>query len=135
MKCLSISQPFSDLIIKKKKTIELRSWNTKFRGEFLIHAPKKLRSSDCKRLKIKESSLVMGAIIGKAEIYDVKKYNSAKDVKQDFKSHLSSDKFLNKKYGFLLKNVKALRIPIPINGKLGFFDVNLEKSKVKKNGC
>jgi len=133
MKCLSISQPFSDLIIKKKKTIELRSWNTKFRGEFLIHAPKKLRRSDCKRLKIKESSLVTGAIIGKAEIYDVKKYNSAKDVKQDFKSHLASDKFLNKKYGFLLKNVKAFRIPIPSNGKLGFFDVELEKLKIKKS--
>ena len=99
----------------------------------MIHAPKKLRSSDCKRLKIKESSLVIGAIIGKAEIYDVKKYISAKDVKQDFKSHYASGKFLNKKYGFLLKNAMPFRIPIPSNGKLGFFDVNLEKSKIKKS--
>ena len=66
MKCLSISQPFADLIVKGKKTIELRSWNTNFRGEFLIHAPIKIRKDDYKRLKIK-TKLSTGAIIGKAE--------------------------------------------------------------------
>ncbi|MEK0322582.1 MAG: ASCH domain-containing protein, partial [Nitrosopumilus sp.] len=52
MKCLSVSQPFADLIISGKKIIELRKWNTNFRGEFLIHAPIKIRIEDCKRLKI-----------------------------------------------------------------------------------
>ena len=56
MKCLSVSQPFADLIISGKKIIELRKWNTNFRGEFLIHAPLKIRSEDCKRLKIKKIS-------------------------------------------------------------------------------
>ncbi|MDH3854192.1 MAG: ASCH domain-containing protein, partial [Nitrosopumilus sp.] len=27
MKCLSISQPFADLVISGKKNIELRNWN------------------------------------------------------------------------------------------------------------
>ena len=52
MKCLSISQPFADLVVSGKKTIELRNWNTNFRGEFLIHAPIKIRKEDSKRLKI-----------------------------------------------------------------------------------
>jgi len=52
MKCLSICQPFADLIIQNKKTIELRKWNTNFRGIFLVHAPIKIRKEDCKRLKI-----------------------------------------------------------------------------------
>jgi len=52
LKCLSVSQPFADLIISGKKTIELRNWNTKFRGEFLIHSPLKIRTKDSKRLKI-----------------------------------------------------------------------------------
>ncbi|MFB5646865.1 MAG: ASCH domain-containing protein, partial [Candidatus Nitrosomaritimum yanchengensis] len=46
MKCLSVSQPFADLIISGNKTIELRNWNTAFRGEFLIHAPLKIRIED-----------------------------------------------------------------------------------------
>ena len=83
-----MSQPFADLIISGKKTIELRKWNTNFRGEFLIHAPIKIRTDDCKRLKIKEN-LLTGVIIGKAELYDVKKYNSSKELKSDQKFHLA----------------------------------------------
>ena len=126
MKCLSISQPFADLIVSGKKTTELRSWNTNFRGEFLIHAPIKIRINDCKRLKISKK-LVTGAIICKAEIYDVKIYKS----KVDYKKHFASNEFFDKKYGFLLKNPKSFRIPIPYKGKLGFFDVNLQKNKIK----
>jgi len=33
----------------------------------------------------------------------------------------------------LIKNAKALRIPIPYKGRLGFFEVNLPKVKVRKN--
>ncbi len=130
MKCLSISQPFADLIISGKKTIELRKWNTNFRGEFLIHAPIKIRTEDCKRLKITKK-IVTGAIIGKAELYDVKKYNSSKEVKKEQKFHFASKNFQDKTFGFKIKNVKPLRIPIPWKGQLGFFDVELSKSRTK----
>ena len=130
MKCLSISQPFADLIISGKKIIELRKWNTNFRGEFLIHAPIKIRIEDCKRLKITKK-LVTGVIIGKAELYDVKKYNSSKEVKKDQKFHFASKNFQDKTFGFKIKNVKPLRIPIPWKGQLGFFDVELSKARIK----
>ena len=130
MKCLSVSQPFADLIISGKKTIELRNWNTRFRGEFLIHAPLKIRTDDCKRLKITKK-IITGAIVGKATIYDVKKYNSIKELKNDKNFHFASKELQNKKYGFMLKNAKQFRIPIPCKGKLGFFDVELPKSILK----
>ena len=130
MKCLSVSQPFADLIISGKKTIELRKWNTNFRGEFLIHAPIKIRVEDCKRLKITKK-LVTGVIIGKAELYDVKKYNSSKEVKNDQKFHFASKNFQDKTFGFKIKNAKPLRIPIPWKGQLGFFDVELSKARIK----
>ena len=130
MKCLSISQPFADLIVSGKKTIELRKWNTNFRGEFLIHAPIKIKIEDCKRLKITKK-LVTGAIIGKADLYDVKKYNSSKEVKNDQKFHFASKNFQDKTFGFKIKNVKPLRIPIPWKGQLGFFDVELSKARIK----
>ena len=133
MKALSVSQPFADLIIQRKKTIELRRWNTKFRGEFLIHSPIKIRNEDCKRLKINPKKLVTGAIVGKAEIYDVKIYQSNSGFRKDSKKHFASKNFLNNRYGFLLKNAKQFRIPIPCKGKLGFFEVKLEKPKIKKS--
>ncbi len=125
-----MSQPFADLIISGKKIIELRNWNTNFRGEFLIHAPIKIRINDSNRLKIKKK-LVTGAIVGKAELYDVKKYDLIKEIKKDQKFHFSSKKFNGKTFGFMLKNSKSLRIPIPWKGQLGFFNVDLPKSKIK----
>ena len=132
MKCLSICQPFAELIIQNKKTIELRTWNTKMRGEFLIHAPIKIRKEDYKKLKIQEK-LTTGAIIGKVELYDVKKYESFKEIQMDKKKHYSSIISQEKRFGFILKNAKPFRIPIPWKGQLGFFDVDLPKIKMKNN--
>lgn len=133
MKCLSVSQPFANLIISGKKTIELRNWNTKFRGEFLIHSPLKIRTKDSKRLKMNKK-FVTGAIIGKAQLYDVKKYNSLKEIKLDQKFHFISKKFQTNTFGFMLKNAKPLRIPIPWKGQLGIFDANIPKTKIKNKG-
>ena len=132
MKGLSISQPFAELVISGKKTIDLRGWNTKFRGEFLIHAPLKIKKEECKRLKITKK-LTTGAIIGKAEIYDVKEYGSKSELKTDYKKHFASKNFNQKKFGFLIKNPKAFRIPIPYKGQLGFFEVNIPKRRIGKN--
>lgn len=131
MKCLSVSQPYADLIVQGKKTIELRTWNTKYRGEFLVHAPSKIKKDACKRLGINETNLRTRAIIGKAEIYDVKIYNSVSELSSDFKKHFATEEFLRHKYGFLLKNLRELKIPIPYKGSLGFFNVNLD-TKVKE---
>ncbi len=131
MKCLSVSQPFANLIVQGKKTIELRKWNTNFRGEFFVHAPLKIRTKDCKRLKINEE-LVTGAIIGKVELIDVKKYNSKKEIISDKKFHFADKEFQNNIYGFLLKNPKFFRVPIPCKGKLGFFEIDVHQKKISK---
>ncbi len=75
MKCLSLKQ-HADLIVFGEKTIELRKWNTKFRGEFLIHASKNIDISACERLKMDIDKLTIGAIIGSAFLYDFKEYNN-----------------------------------------------------------
>jgi len=131
MKCLSICQPFAELIIQNKKTIELRTWNTKIRGEFLVHAPIKIRKEVYEKLKIKKK-LTTGAIIGKVELWDVKKYESLKEIQMDKKKHYSSSTSHEKIFGFILKNAKPFRIPIPWKGQLGFFDVDFPKMKNNK---
>ena len=108
----------------------MRGWNTNFRGDLLIHSPLKVRVDDSKRLRINKK-FVTGAIVGKVQLYDVKKYNSAREIKLDQKFHLSSKKFQHKTFGFLFKNARPLRIPIPQKGKLGFYDVAIPKMKIK----
>lgn len=126
MKCLSVSQPYADLIINGKKTIELRTWNTKFRGECLIHAPIKIKDVVCNRLGIDKSILRTGVIIGKVEVYDVKSYNSLEELRKDRDKHLFDEEIFCHKYGFLLRKPQGLRVPIPYKGSLGFFEAKIE---------
>ena len=132
MKCLSVCQPFAELIVSGKKIIELRSWKTKFRGEFLIHAPQKIMINDCKRLGI-NTKLPVGVIVGKAEIYDIKHYETEEELKKDSKKHLASIRFHENIYGFILKNPKRFRIPIPTKGRLGFFEVKIPKIRIAED--
>jgi len=78
MKALSLKQPWAELIVSGRKTIEIRKWNTHFRGEFLIHASKNTN----KKAETEHGfqDLPTGCIVGKAKLLDVKKYHSKKRI-------------------------------------------------------
>ena len=133
MKCLSVSQPYADLIISGKKTIDLRTWNTKFRGEFLVHAPSKIKEDVCRRLGVDKSKLMTGVIIGKVEIYNVRFYHSIEELGRDYNKHFLIEDSLLHRYGFQLRNSKALRIPIPYKGSLGFFEFKIPYKQSKND--
>ena len=126
MKCLSLKQPYAELLVSGKKTIELRTWNTKFRGEFLVHASKKIDKMACERNKIDPDSMITGAIIGKAILFDVKLYKNRNTFLQDRNKHFAGTNYKDHKYGFLVKNSKKFRKPIFMPGRLRFFNVDYE---------
>ena len=124
MKCLSLKQPFAELLVSGKKTIELRKWNTKFRGKFLIHASKNLDKERASSLNIDYTKLNKGAIIGTADLYDVKQYTSNSDFEKDKNKHYADiKKFGSYKFGFMVRNAHKFRTPMPYPGKLRFFEV------------
>jgi hypothetical protein len=87
MKTLSLKQPFAELIVSGKNTIELRNWNSKFRGKFLIHASK---TPDSKAMeKFGFEKLPVGVIIGEVELIEVKKYENDSQHKKDKNKHLA----------------------------------------------
>ncbi len=132
MKGLSLKQPYAELLVSGKKTIELRTWNTKFRGEFLVHSSKKIDEEACKRLKIEQVKLVTGPIIGKGNLYDVISYGSKNSFVKDKNKHFAGSNYDKPKYGFLVNQAKRFDIPIPIRGKLGFFNVKLNSFRLKQ---
>ena len=117
MKVLSLKQPFAELILQGKKTIELRKWNTSFRGEFLIHASKNVHEESMKKFGF--TNLSTGAILGKATLVDVKKYSDTNEFEKDKNKHLASEDWGG--YGFILKDVSRIE-PIPCKGKLNFWN-------------
>ena len=72
-------------------------------------------------------SLITGAIIGKAILYDVKSYDSKNSFIRDKIKRFQDPKSTNYKYGFLLKDAKRFSKSIPLVGKLGFFNVEYEQ--------
>lgn len=118
MKALSLKQPFAELVVSGKKTIELRKWKTNFRGEFLVHASK---VPDCKAMKkLNFTELPLGAIVGKVFLVDVKKYTNERESRKDKKKHLADSSFGS--FGFILKNNKRIKPVIPYKGKLNFWE-------------
>lgn len=138
MKCLSLKQPYAELLVSCKKTMEVRTWNTNFRGQFLVHASKKINEEACERLKIDQAKLVTGAIIGKANLYEVISYGSKNSLMKDKDKHFADSNYEKLEYGFLINYAKRLDIPIPNSGKLGFFNVEsngprLDRKKVRRH--
>ncbi|AZD84962.1 hypothetical protein C4K14_2128 [Pseudomonas chlororaphis subsp. aureofaciens] len=126
MKALSIRQPWAWLIIHGGKDIENRSWHTKHRGRFLVHAAKGMTSREwvaasdfCIAQGIHDTpfdmpsddDLLRGGIIGSVELVD---------------SLDTSDSpwYMGQK-GFLLRDPKPLPF-IPLKGRLGFFEAPSE---------
>jgi len=121
MKALSVSQPYAELILQGKKTIETRTWNTKFRGEFKIHAS--AAPNEKAMLEFGFKDLPLGAIVGEATLVSTKEYKDRAEWDADADKHCAKDLWDGRKrYGFLLKNVKRVQ-PKPCKGMLNFFEV------------
>ncbi|MDQ6724098.1 MAG: ASCH domain-containing protein [Thermoproteota archaeon] len=120
-----MKQPYAELLVTGKKTIESRRWCTTFRGDFYIHASKNIDIKACEYFKINIDTVTKGSIIGKANIYDVKKYQNNEEFILDKNKHLSLMKNNNRIiYGYLIKDALKFKNSIPYLGKLGFFEVN-----------
>lgn len=120
MKALSFKQPWAELMLQGKKRIEIRKWNTHFRGKFLIHSSK---IPDAKAMKqFGFSDLPCGFILGEAELVDVKVYGNKAEFEKNKHLHIATGDFGN--HGFILKNVKRMR-PIPAKGKLNFWEFEI----------
>ncbi len=71
------------------------------------------------------AKLVTGAIVGEANLYDVLFYGNKNSFVKDKDKHFAGSNYEKPKYGFLVNHAKRFDIPIPISGKLGFFNVEL----------
>ena len=125
-KCLSVKQPYADLLtvitfqdeegnFQADKTIEVRSRNTKYRGEVLIC------SSAKPVIPLKQSGVTCGLV----ELYDVKKVEDF--TEQDWiETCIPVNQRPRKGYGWLMRNPRRV-VEMPIKGQLGFYDIILPK--------
>jgi predicted transcriptional regulator len=128
MKTLSLKQPWAELILQGKKKIEIRKWNTKFRGEFLIHASGNIDKEAMKKFCFKENELPTKAIVGKARLTEVKRYKNKEEFEKDKSLHLAGIEWGS--YGFVLENPERFKEPIKTRGSLGFWNFESESKRI-----
>jgi len=123
MKALSIRQPWAWLIIHGGKDIENRSWHTKFRGRFLVHASQGMTRGEY------DEALELVHDIGSMELYQ--RFPSFNNLPRgvivgsvelvDSLDTSDSPWYMGQK-AFLLRDPKPLAFT-PLKGRLGFFKV------------
>lgn len=128
MKVLTIKQPWATLIMQGDKRFEFRSWQTKYRGDLLIHAGKGIDKEAIKRLaKYLPDEIPLGKILGKVILVDcVKMCPEFKDMLLKENPDIYTNSSFQENYGWKVENVKVFNEPIDVKGHLSLWEYELD---------
>ena len=127
MKVLTIRQPWATLIMQGDKRFEFRSWQTKYRGELLIHAGKGVDKEAVKRLeKYLPKDLPLGKILGKVTLVDcIRMSPEFKEELLKENSDIYTKSSFKENFGWQLENVQVFDVPIDAVGHLSLWEYNV----------
>ena len=134
MKVLTIKQPWATLIMQGDKRFEFRSWQTKYRGDLLIHAGKGIDKEAIKRLKeYLPEELPFGKILGKVTLVDcIKMSTELKESLLKENKDIYTKSSFKENFGWQMDNVQAFKEPIEAKGHLSLWEYNIEKYSHEK---
>ncbi len=109
MKAITIKQPWASLIMTGRKTIETRTWSTKYRGMLLLHSSAKPKSQG-----------PAGVVLGVIKVVDVRRM-----VKADEGAACCS--MYPGAYAWVIRKVAKLATYIPCRGRLGLWEAEISQ--------
>lgn len=136
IKALSLWQPWATLMALGVKTVETRSWSTRYRGDLLICAAKTRHTQDefwalCNpaiRRALEAlppgSDLPRGVALALVELVDVV---PVEQVAADPYGNFQPGRF-----AWVTRNLRPLPEPVPIVGRQGLFEVDLPAAVVER---
>ena len=127
MKALTIKQPWATLIMQGDKRFEFRSWQTKYRGDLLIHAGKGIDKEAMKRLeKYLPKELPYGKILGKVKLVDcIKMSPEFKELLLKENSDIYTKSSFQENYGWQVSYVEVFENPIDAKGHLSLWEFKM----------
>lgn len=122
MKAISIRQPWAELILQGRKTIELRTWDTRIRGRVAVHTGTQVERAACEAYDLDPANLVRGALLGYVDIVGVVAVHQ--DNWDELREqHLALGDYPGPRKGWRLANPERSPQPIPMRGRRQFFNV------------
>lgn len=130
MKALSIKQPWAHCILHEGKTVENRSWSTKYRGPILLHAGKR-PDNGCRRIIEAQHGIIIpedlpaGGIVGIANLVDVIQLDPrpGSNLNRRERQLLAAGWAEPGQYHWILQNIGELPFH-PWKGQLGLFEIH-----------
>ncbi len=127
MKALSFRQPWAELILQGRKTLDLRTYSRDYRGPLAIHASLETERAACVQHGLDPDALPTGGVVGVVELVDIVSLDEAGyAARRD--EHLAGRSFRSPMYGWMLANPQRLPQVIPLRGQLNLFSVDLDAS-------
>ena len=128
MKVLTIKQPWATLIMQGDKRFEFRSWQTKSRGDLLIHAGKGIDKNAMKRLaKYLPDEIPLGKILGKVTLVDcIRMCPEFKEMLLKENSDIYTKSSFSENFGWQVENVQVFDEPIEAKGHLSLWEYELD---------
>ena len=118
MKALSIQNPYAHMILCGEKTIENRTWKTKYRGDLLI----------CSSASPKIENTIPGCALIVAELIDCVPFE-----KMHLEAACMTEMPDTSSYAWIFDNFKCI-YPFRVKGKLNFFNIDNELIKYYNGG-
>lgn len=130
MKALSFHQPRAEQIIRGDKTVDIRTWQVKYRGRLAVHASSRHRDDRCRALGFDPGPLDYGALIGTVELVDIVPLDEAA-YEALRREHLLDGPFPGPPcYGWRLANPRRFQAPVPCRGRMRLFNVEIEQDAI-----
>jgi ASCH domain-containing protein len=120
---LSVRQPWAELILLCRKTVEIRTWETKHRGRIWLHAGRHMDAKLDHRFGL--DNLSRGAFVGFVDLVSIEPLDAVR-WEQWRARHLDPGDYRPGFFGWNLDAPCRLRTPLPAPGSLGLFAVPAE---------
>ncbi len=137
MKAITLWQPWASLIALGHKTIETRSWETRYRGPLAIHASKRFARAEREmvenewpfNLVLNTVELPLGYIVATATLRACMSLDGRERYSPVFRQYMDEcpyqhefGNFARGRFAWLLDDVQPLAEPIPARGSQGLWD-------------
>ena len=125
VKALSFRQPWAELVLRGQKSLDLRTWHTRYRGPLAIYAPQTIEREACEAYGLDPADLPTGAVVGLVDLIRIVELDEALYAERAGE-HLNARRHREPLYGWELADPQRLATPQPAQGRHRLFEVDLQ---------
>jgi ASCH domain len=115
---MTVRQPWAELIVNGRKSIEIRSWSSNYRGGMWVHAGLKRNIELERRFGFRD--LYRGGFVGSVQLVAIVPVTHERWMKWSDK-HLDVAGYREGLVAWMLESPQRFLAPVPGKGELGLF--------------